>query len=910
MVGKLEAFVFRFRVAILLLFAAFTVFSAYFAFQQKLTAGFEKQLPAGHEYIQTFQEYRNDLFGSNRIIVVLKQREGDIWNKDFFAAYKELTDAVFYLPGVARSTVTSLWTPNSRYFEITEDGFVADDVIPGTVTLDNIDSDCVSRVKIASLATSCEPALSIIENNVVRGGFVGNLVANDFSGAMVRTELIDFNPSTGEQLDYFDLADKLESDLRGKFENDKFEIQIIGFAKNIGDIADGAATVVWFFAIALLLTIAAVYLYARSITLTFLPIFCSLTSLIWQFGVLKILGYGLDPLAILVPFLVFAIGVSHGIQQINLITAEISSGKDSEQAARASFRGLLIPGSMALVTDLVGFGTLILIPIPMIKELAITASIGVALKILTNLVMLPILASYFSFDEGFSERVAAARETRVRLMQKLGNIANPKTAIMVVLLGVVLFVTSFIQSQNRHVGALHAGSPELRAEARYNVDSRAIADKFALGLNLFTVIVETPVQSCINHPYMSYLDDFTWYLRNVEGVSQVLSLPYVLKRSFAGFNEGNLKWQALPRNKYSLVLSGGPIGTSTGLMNETCDYMTQLVFLDDSKATTIKRVVAAVRDYRASQPAPLANLLVSTIPQSRQMPRELETLGKQADLVDDGLNAAFSITYEVAKDNPQDLMARVQEIFPKHEFHELIYQKRFKEISDLDAEKQRIRDFKAEKQAEAEANGKKTGFYENETVKIRMASGNMGVQAAVNNEIEISELPMMLYVYATIIILVILTYRDWRATIACCVPLTLATFMGYWFMEILQIGLTVATLPVMVLAVGLGVDYAFYIYNRIQYHLSTGKDVTASFKETLNETGMAVVFTAVTLAVGVATWTFSSLKFQADMGLLLTFMFMINMIMAVTVLPALAVVLEMLMPRKAPPKPPSGALAH
>ena len=81
-----------------------------------------------------------------------------------FFTYKDLTDALFYMPGVARHTLTSLWTPNSRYFEITEDGFVADDVIPGTITIDNIDSQCVSRLKTASLATKCEPALQIIEN--------------------------------------------------------------------------------------------------------------------------------------------------------------------------------------------------------------------------------------------------------------------------------------------------------------------------------------------------------------------------------------------------------------------------------------------------------------------------------------------------------------------------------------------------------------------------------------------------------------------------------------------------------------------------------------------------------------------------------------------------------------------------
>ena len=193
-------------------------------------------------------------------------------------------------------------------------------------------------------------------------------------------------------------------------------------------------------------------------------------------------------------------------------------------------------------------------------------------------------------------------------------------------------------------------------------------------------------------------------------------------------------------------------------------------------------------------------------------------------------------------------------------------------------------------------------------VNIRLASGNVGVQAATNEELERSELPMMIYVYLAIIALVLLTYRDWRATVCCCVPLTLATFLGYWFMKELEIGLKVATMPVMVLAVGLGVDYAFYIYNRLQFHLSEGFDITESYKQTVFETGSAVVFTAITLAVGVSTWSFSDLKFQADMGLLLTFMFMINMVMAVTMLPALAVVLDMVLPRRGRVKAPS--LAH
>jgi predicted RND superfamily exporter protein len=193
-------------------------------------------------------------------------------------------------------------------------------------------------------------------------------------------------------------------------------------------------------------------------------------------------------------------------------------------------------------------------------------------------------------------------------------------------------------------------------------------------------------------------------------------------------------------------------------------------------------------------------------------------------------------------------------------------------------------------------------------MKVLLASGNNGVLAATNEEVEARELPMMLYVYAAIVVLVLLAYRDWRAMLACCLPLTLATFLGYWFMKTLDIGLTVATLPVMVLATGIGVDYAFYIYNRLLIHLARGEAMKEALRGSLREVGIATIFTAITLSVGVATWSFSDLKFQAEMGILLTFMFMVNMVMAITVLPAFAVMLDSLFPRRGPVKAP--AIGH
>lgn len=784
MIKFLENLVFRLRAPILLTLAAATAFGLYFAFNLHMTAGFDKQLPIGHEYVKTFQQYRDQLFGSNRIIVILEPKSGNIWTKDFFKTYKTLTDEVFFLPGVSRQTVTSLWTPNTRYREITEDGISADDVISGKVTAN----------------TMTPEALQKIESNVIRGGFVGRLVANDFSSAMVSAELQDFDPSTGKTLDYFDLAAKLEKQIRQKYENDQYTVRIIGFAKSVGDIADGANGVLVFFFAAFALTAIAVYLYSSSVLLTFATLFSSVTSVVWQFALLNLLGYGLDPLAILVPFLVFAIGVSHGVQQINLITTELGEGKSAEEAARVSFSGLLVPGTMALITALVGFGTLYLIPVGMIRELSVTASIGVALKIITNLIMLPLVVSYMKFDVNFVNRVNHSREFRLKIMRLLGRVAEPRVAIVTLIVSFTLFGFAVNESRYRHVGALHAGTPELREDARYNVDSRYIAANYSLGLNLLTVVVETPPDACVDYPTLEYLNRFSWYMENQPGVALVVSLPFAVKGSSAGWNEGNLKWNDIPRNKDALAQAVATVPGSAALMNQSCTILPVQIFLDDAKATTIKPIIQAVKDFR---------------------------------------------TTHVMKD-----------------------------------------------------------------VNIRLASGNMGVQAAVNEEISKSELPMMLWVYVVIIALVTITYRDWRAVLACCLPLTFATFFGYWFMEVLQIGLTIATLPVMVLAVGIGVDYAFYIYNRVQFHLAEGKNITECLQLALEETGMATFFTAITLAIGVSTWAFSALKFQADMGLLLTFMFMVNMIMAVTVLPAVAVILDMIFPRRAPVKHRSNFMSH
>jgi predicted RND superfamily exporter protein len=781
---RLERTLFGHRLVFLLALAGFTAFMGLNATKLQLEAGFEKQLPQGHEYIQTFEKFRAQLFGANRLTIAVHARQGDIWNQAALTQVLKVTDAVTYLPGVDRTSVTSLWTPNVFFTEITEDGFRAEPVAGGDIVPEKLSADVIAQMRQRTMA----------------GGHVGTLVARDQTSALITAQLTDVDPRTGRKLDYIQFNRLLEEKIRRAFENDHVEIEIIGFAKQIGDIADRSDEVTHFFVIAFLLTGVAVYWYCRSIRLTLLPLACSLTSLEWQFGTLHLLGFGLDPLAILVPFLVFAIGVSHGIQQINFIVREVAQGKDSFAAARHSFTGLLIPGSLALITALVSFVTLVLIPIPMIRELAITAAIGVGYKILTNLMMLPVAASYFRFTPEFAQRALVRREKQGAWLGIVARIAKPRNALVMTLIGATVFGLAFWKSQGRHIGSLQAGAPELRAESRYNRDAAAIVDRFDVGLDWLTVVFEAapdrPGEVCSRADELLSIDEFAWHMEGVPGVVSADSAAGQLKLYNAGLNEGNPKMATVTRDPRGLGSQfQGVNNRIAGLASNDCRVQGVNLYLPDHRATTIKSVISAVKDYRAT------NRL-------------------------DGVN-------------------------------------------------------------------------------VRLASGNAGVQAATNEVLEESEMPMMLYVYAAILILVFLVYRDWRAMIACCLPLTVATWIGYWFMKEFQIGLTVATLPVMVLAVGIGVDYAFYIYNRLQVQLAHGLEFTRALELALTETGLATVFTAITLSIGVATWTFSSLKFQADMGALLTFMFIVNMVMAITLLPAFAAVLEWLFPRRGPVRMPA-----
>jgi predicted RND superfamily exporter protein len=729
----------------------------------KPDAGYEKQIPLDHPYMQVFKKYEKAFGGANLISIALiqKDKQQDLYNEHFLDKLKQVTDAVFFLPGVDRSRVTSLFTPGVRYVEIVEDGFAGGDVIP------------------RNYAPSPQ-MFEQIRANVAKAGVIGRLVSGDQRGALITAELLEHDPSSGERLDYRKVAQQME-DIRQKFQDEGVEVRIIGFAKVIGDVTDASIEVVGFFVVALLLTLALLWLFCGSLRLSLLPLSAALTAVVWELGLLRLAGFGLDPFAILVPFLILSIGVSHGVQYINGWGHEVAvHGLDPLEASRETFRRLFIPGSVAIITNVIGFATLAFIKIEIVQEMAINAALGMAAVIVTNKVLLPIVLTWVKLEDvaKFRRRQKQREEMGDRVWRKVADFATARLALPTLSVALLALVWAIWMYPKLIIGDQQVGVPELRPDSRYNQDSRAVAANFVIGVDLLKVIAENKAYGCVNHDTMAVIDRFAWHMQNTPGVQSVISLPQIAKSLNIAVHEGAPKWFVLPRNQGGIAHVIGPIPSSAGLQNPDCTAMPILIFTQDHRAATISRIVGAAKKFN-----------------------------------DDNRDAG---------------------------------------------------------------------------VNFALASGNVGVMAATNDEIKAREIVVIVWVHLTLLIFVWISFRSLAAVVCIITPLVLCSLLTYGGMATIGVGMKAATLPVAAFGVGIGVDDGIYLWSVLVVYLKGGAALREAYFQALRHTGKAVVFTSLSLIVAVFTWLFSELQFQADMGLLLLFMFTTNLFGAVLLLPALA----------------------
>jgi predicted RND superfamily exporter protein len=475
--------------------------------------------------------------------------------------------------------------------------------------------------------------------------------------------------------------------------------------------------------------------------------------------------------------------MSHGAQKMNGVMQDIGRGMHRLHAARNTFRRLFMAGFTALVCDAVGFAVLFMVNIQAIRELAIAASIGVAILIFTNLILLPVLLTYTGVNDRAAKRALVqeqnsleAAQGRRSLWRLLTLFTQRRWAIGAIACAVILAVAGLVVASRLQVGDLDAGAPELRADSRYNLDNAYLTSHYATSSDVMAIMVKTPPDQCVNYETLVKVRDLQILLGQLPGVEATNSFANLARQMTSAYSEGSFKWAEILPNQAALNSLIGQ--TPRGLLNTSCELLTVYAYLKDHKAETLQQTVEVVEAF--------------------------------------------------AKEN------------------------------------------------------------NTANVKFLLAAGNAGIEAATNQVVKQHNYLMLAGVYLVVIVLALVAFRSWQAVVVAVVPLVLTSILAEALMVWVGVGLKVATLPVTALGVGIGIDYALYILSVTLAWLRMGASLSEAYYRSLLFVGRVVMLTGATLAAGVATWAFSPIKFQADMGMLLAFMFLVNMFGALILLPALA----------------------
>ncbi len=737
-----------------LLFLGFTLFCCISLKNIDTNPGFEKTLPIEHPYIKTFFDYREIFGNASQIIISYKPALNTIYDAGSLNVLKNLTEDLFYLNGIERSSLTSLFTPNVRYMEIVEDGFKGGNVISANFS-------------------GTDEEIEIIKKNVIKSIWNGRLVTRDGSQALVFASL------QNKDLNIKNISDELES-IRSRYERNGDRILILGFTKAVGDIIGAAKSVLTYFSLAFLLIMLFTVLYTRSGIITAYVLISAVVPVIWLLGVMPLFNLGLDPLSILVPFLIFAIAVSHAVQMTNVWKLEMAENGNSVFCAKKSFEKLFVPGSIALFANAVGFMVIAFVDITTVREMAFVATLGVTLMIISNKVLLPILLSYCPSNKKFNESLNISKPLQI-IWKRLPVIFQKPYSISVLVLAGTLLIIGLVVMQDLKIGELSRGVSELKSDSRYNLDTDEIVGSYDFNVDNFKVVAEVEGEDspCLSPDVMRTLSEFEFFVYQNPNVLAVEGMAGLVKKINRAYSENYFKWRTVPSNAVQIAQGVG-YATKRGnvYMNTECSALPISIFLKDRKATTIESLIEDVNEFSSTM--------------------------------------------------------------------------------------------------------------KNDSVKLRMALGVVGISAARNDVIKRSEPVVNSALFFSVSLLCLFLFRSMKVTLAIIVPLVLVTVWCNVLMVLLNIGVKMNTLPVIALGVAVGVDYGIYLFERMYHYVKVeGLSIEKSYSESLQQRGSASMFTAMVTSIAVFCWYFSDLKFQQDMGLLLGFMFIFNLLGAIFLAPVL-----------------------
>ncbi len=763
-------FILRHRAAIGLILIAVTAFMAYWAAHARIATRFENFFPAGHPDTLLYREFQYRYGGAQTMVLMLRVRHGDIFNLKTLAKIRDINRLVNRLPGVNHNEVFSLASYRVAYPKS----------IPGALIF-----TCFMYPNVPTT----EAELQRLRNNVkLHREQVANVITGDDRGAVVSAS---FNE---RHLDYKALFDGVQ-DIVNRYRDANTDIYVAGVPIVTGWSYYYLPRIAVIFCASVALMLAILYLSLGARSSWWAPILTGSFSAIWGLGFMSLMGYNFDPVMLVIPFILTARDLSHGIQWQGRYYDELDRLGDKLRACVTTTNMMLPPGLLSILADIAGIIFISLGGIPVLKEIGFGGAVWLAGSVTMVFVFQPIFMSYLPRPR-IRERRWTPRMPAVlhRLVTWLISVPVTPGVVRSTMLaaGGAFIIWGVVSGQRARIGYDAPGTPLYRPEAKVNQDIIEIG-KY-LPTDEGWVVLSTPdypnPQSSIAPAVLRMTDDMGTYLTNRGDALAVVSFAtQILKPLNKFFHNGHPKFQSIPGDSREAgnlwyVFLGG---TAPGEMERFFAHSPKMtsacirIFLRDHTYNRLNRIRSEIQSFIAARV-----------------------------VHDPGLSK----------------------------------------------------------------------------VKVNYLGGQAGLYLAANDVLYRLDIMNITFVLIVIFLCCAFSFASLTAGALFITSAVMANFGAFIYMNARGIGLTIDTVPVISLGIGLGIDYGIYIVARIRDEVIEGAGIEQAITTALGTTGAAVFSTFAVMIGGILPWAFSPLLFHNEMSVLLIFLMGMNMIAGVLILPA------------------------
>ena len=584
---KFAEFVDRYRWGILFLGLLVTLFFAYQLVSLKVGTDFEDLLPPNNPYIKVHKEIRKKFGGTNQVLMMLQVRKGDIFNDKTLAKIKYLTERARTIPSADRDKIKSIATRRAKYVE---------------------NSSGVTKYAcfmFPDLPKNQEEIDLLRERIYSNARFYGPYVSLDSKKSLITVDFVE------EEMDFLKIYEDLQR-IRTEVEDENHILNIAGEPMHLGYVHHHNKDIFWILGGTILVILTSLFFdFKRSFKFMIIPLITAGISAVWGLGFMSILGYTLDPLILVLPFLIALMTARHSMQLILRYIEEIGQGASNREAARTLIWAMFTPGLSSIVTDAGGVALVACAAIPLLQKIAYTCLFWSIVTVVFSLIFTPIFLIVLPESKNLRNHVVKSYQE----MRKEGFYERRLTRIGVwiggtgkwVIVGMTVIITavSLVYSLNIQVGDFVPGSSILWPDHRYNKDALRISYSMPL-LNPIYIMVGGGRQGKADMEdggMARTIDAFQRSIQRNPRVSFVQSVVNQIPDFWSGRQDGNPRFSFIPQEKnlagyaFRAMYQGMRPGDMNEFVSFENDAVNVIVYCRDRMPNTLKGVMAHINGY-------------------------------------------------------------------------------------------------------------------------------------------------------------------------------------------------------------------------------------------------------------------------------------------------------------------------